>query len=1273
MPYQLKTSPHNFLIVEGIDKYKKGILFPFNITFDEGEISLPFAMHVLNEIRDNSALLNNVKIMSYFGENKEFAILAFDCKDIMETTHPEVPLVDNVVYKGKIIAKTKRSTIISVNGFYGYTNEATDKELEESINVTVTRNTENKLSFCKLCIHNGETSNMNRVNYTHSEEIDEFLDKEELAALKEDQKEAIEWVLHNIEGTTRKNINVVKEILHLTYNPMHQSELVSFLSKNPQYFDENNFWMGAYRDKSSNDVKLIIYDSQDVVIEVQVNESGMWIQEFSHDRIKSNAQFLMNSNLKALVIAGSSIKFHDSSYHSEDNVEKGEKILNQLHVAKEILFDLKKEIKSLKEKAGIEYLILKEYLSYQESKEREYYKSNAVHIFENQAQITTATTSDRTALFLEYIPELTKLYTEEDEDICHIEIRRDDKPINAILKTYPEKDGYIIEFFNEHTDIEGLKKSGFDIRRRAGIRHLLLQKDSIKDFLYSEGESDIFSKLITGQLISPEPDENIQFFDSKFSNVEAGNNQPLAIRKAVNNKDIFLIQGPPGTGKTSVIVEIIKQLVIYRNERVLVCSQAHSAVKNIYDRLVNSEEKIRIGFLDDEETMKPDSLEEHSKFLMNNILLLNKLEKCNEEEEIQKLYNSFEYKCSTKEIFKMEHKHIIDYFQAEKLGDASEWTCILSDLRKGLTEVEKNAAEFNNARHFQGLNVVMGTCIGIGLNTALQKSGIKFDTVIIDEAGKANLSETTVPMQLGRKYILVGDNKQLPPYMDVQEIEAFIRNEQNNTLNLKEVQNAISSSLFEDFLNDSHFPKESTIQLNYQYRMNPEIGNYISELFYKKTLKNGCGTEKQVCKLRSFPSAVTFIDTSSTDREKAYEKGSAKEGWYNPEEVTIFRERMLPRLKETVTENTNISIGIITPYRKQRELLQKEVKGTLLEDCIYTIDSIQGSEFDIVVLSLVRSFNTRYGNRTVGFLDDMRRLNVALSRAKKKLIIIGNLNTLCDERAHDKKGSNLDIEPVEVFKKLRLIQDRTAEKTSWDKLMTLMNENHLKVGDLLTDCTWEWDGDDNITDKVYIHIELDGSTHTFPMKADAAFRHYGVHQDRINVSFLGLASNDRAHFQYNPDVSIAELVEDGILTSVNARFVEWTDDVEKKEALFNFEDDSETCLKIFGKIAKEHIIFALLESQYVEYIPLYIDPDMGTVSLDQKPYIRFQEKYKVGEYVKVKVIDSTYSTKYYIVKCDNIYGKVQKSHSPKLSQGQEVDATIYNICKQTINFNISKR
>lgn len=1269
MSYKVSEIHQNFLILEGGAEFSIGLLYLHNIYFDGEEMSLPFAKDIMKRLQKNTSLLKNIRILKRFGTNDEYALLSYDCKNLINAPSTTTKLSENTIYKGIVIAKTINSAIISVNGCFGYVDGPNAKNIEDTISVAIIKNCESQFGFYKF-IEANEVENVDLENIEISEVVEEFLSQEELAVIENQNientewKEKIEWVLNNIDGITRKNINVVRYELHLSFNPNIQSDLTRFLQDHPRYFSDNNFWIGGYKDKRTNDIKFIIYDSNDVVIETQVNERGIWVQEFSHNKNKSNAQFLLNSNVKALVISGSNIVFHEHNYLCQDYLHVGNKILHQLYVAKEILPQLKKTIKSLKERAGVEYLILKKYLTYQENKEREYNRENIVNIPSGNAKISTSANKCETALSLDLSTNISSLFVESDEDVCHVEIISNSTKINAELKMNENNDGYNIEFYNNHLDIEGIRKEGFEIRRRAGVKHLVVQKESIDNFVYGEGNIDIFDKLNRGELIPPIPEEDIVFFDSKFSNVEEGNNQPLAIKKAVNNNDIFLIQGPPGTGKTSVIVEIIKQLVINRGERVLVCSQAHSAVKNIFDRLNGVDDRIKIGNIDEESTMTPDDLYEHPEFLKNNELLLKKLENCTSIQALKDdIIHKYQYESSAKKIFNSSHEYICDYYNDNKPNSSIEWIEILSELHNGLIELGDDAKAFNNARHYQSLNVVMGTCIGIGMNTDLQRSGMVFDTVIIDEAGKANLSETTVPMKLGKKYILVGDNKQLPPFIDTEDIYEFIENSEGN-LSRDEVEDAISSSLFEDFLEDVNFPKESSVLLNYQYRMNPEIGNYISELFYNEALLNGKGTEKQVCNLRSFPSAVTFIDTSSI-HEKAYENGSSKEGLYNTKEISIFRERLLPKLLDLFAEDSNINVGIITPYRRQRALFLKEVEGTPLNNSVYTIDSIQGSEFDIVILSLVRAFNTKNRNKTVGFLDDMRRLNVALSRAKKKLIIIGNLDTLCDEKAHFKMQSNINVNPIEVFNKLRLIQDRTTQKTSLDSLMSEVKYDRIPKGSIIKNCTWKYDKHDR--NKININLEINGDIHTFPMKADRLFSIYGTNNETINVEFLDFDKNGRALFKYVPDITISEMIDDGVLFNVKAKMIEWIDDDKMCKAIFEFEDGSDAILNISNDFNPKHIIWDLLESEYIDFIPVYVNNYM--VSLDIKPYNEFREKYKEGDNLTVTIIDDTYQD-YYIVKYGDVYGKLNKYNRSHLKRNQDVKVYIYRVYLIGVTFNL---
>lgn len=1254
----------NFIIVNGEPEFSYGILFTHNIVYDGEEISLPFAKEVIKNILKNEELyLADLYIISRFGIDNNNAILGYDCKSFFRDAYGEndIQLKENIVYRGTIIAKTLSETIISLNGQYGYIKGITEENIDANIPVSIIEKAKNKFGFCRFAIAK-EYEDVEDISEV-SDSIDKFLSKEELAAIEEEQKEKISWVLENIDGVTRRNINVVREKIHLSYNPNIQSDLAKFLKESPHYFSENNFWIGAYKTKDSGDVKIIIYDSKDVVLEVLVNATGMWIQEFSHDRNKSNAQYLIRNNQKALVMSGNNILLHEGTYLREGYVETGEKILNQLEVAKYILPEIKKQIKDIKEKFGFEYILLKNFLKYQEDKEKEYNKTHLIKIAPNQAQLTTSISSGNpsSALFIDKCYGAHTLYTENDSEVCYIEVSNYKMVIKAELIEEPLKNGYIIEFYGHHFDIESFIKSGFEIRRRASIRHLILQKESINDFVYGNGRFNIFDKLNKGRLISPEPDNSLIFFDDKFNNVEEGNNQPTAIRKAVNTKDIFIIQGPPGTGKTSVIVEIIKQLVINRHEKVLVCSQAHSAVKNIYIRLKDADNRIKIGNIDESDTMEPDDMKEHTIFLSNNEILLKRL---SEKEDGEVKYDDFTYQSTSKTKYLKYHKYIYDYFKETKYDNITELINIISEFRQGLTELGDEAQAFNDATHYQGLNVIMGTCIGIGMDRNLQKSGLYFDTVIIDEAGKANLSETTVPMQLGRKYILVGDNKQLPPYMDSEEITTFL-NKYNN-VGRSEVEEALGSSLFEDFLEDKQYPKESTILLNYQYRMNPEIGEYISELFYNNELRSGKGTEKQVCRLESFTSAVTFIDTTVFGEGKdnpAYEKGGFKEGWYNPKEIEIIKERVLPRIEELLDENPKLTVGIITPYRLQRSKLLEKVRNTRLENSVYTIDSIQGSEFDIVILSLVRAFNTKFRNRKVGFLDDMRRLNVALSRAKKKLIIIGNLRTLCSPDAHTNMDGNIGVKPIEVFNKLQQIQDRTVEKTSLHILLEKKKEGIIKDGQMFTGCLWKMYENNS---KLAVGIGIDGTIHYFPIKLDEKFKRYGKRKETINIKFLCIGKDGSAKFDFIPDVPIADMVNDGFIRNVRGIAMDRVEDGDEK-MLFKFSDDSETELYISSNEYENSILWPLLNSSEDISIPLYIN-EKKEASLDISGYKYFREKYKEGDSIEVEIVDDK-NERFYIVKADNIYGKVMK-FKKKYKKNFVYQASIYKIYKKSITFNI---
>lgn len=1265
---------HNYIIIEGIDSFTSGLLFPHNIHYQGHPIGLPFSMSLMEEVKRNQSLLENCTVISSFGHDGRFALLALDCVNLIKGVSLENTLLPNKNYKGTVIANDGTSTIVSVNGQYGFIEGPVEEQVGDSIHVSPVELGSSKLEITRFSRVVSAESRTDRF-VEASSTINDFLNKEEDSVISQADKATIEWLLDNTSGITRKNINVVQLQLDLYYRASAQLDLHTFLSENPHYFEERNFWLSCYKDEATNDTKLIIYDVSNIVMEVAINDRGMWITEFSHNKSKTNAQFLIDRNQRALVIPGRNIIIHPDIFVKDDYVETGEIILAQYEVAKKILPRLAHLVKKEKERAGVDYLILRELLSFQEQKEKDLRDELSISINAEDLRITTSTDSEKPAIEILNRPDVGKLFAMKDSDECHIELLRgEEKPLKAILKESEKEGAYLIEFFHSHFSPSELSRSGIEIRRQANINHLKLQQEAIDGFVYGKDEFDIFRKLKQGELSTPEPDMTVSFFDEKFNAVEDGNNQPLAIRKAVNNQDILLIQGPPGTGKTSVIVEIIKQLVINKKERVLVCSQAHSAVKNIFDRLVGCDERIRIGNIDEEETMVSEDIKDHPEYLRNNMLLLNELQKCSRENRtvekstLERYLSGYSTPLS-KTRFLKEHDKVVQYFSTNQVVGASDYNDILNELRLGLLELGEDAIAFNNARHYQSLNVLMGTCIGIGMDYGLQRSGLIFDTVIIDEAGKANLAEATVPMRLGKKYILVGDQRQLPPYMDREEIKDFIENSDNQNLEQKEVESAISYSLFEDFLQDENFPQGNTVLLNYQYRMNPEIGDYISELFYDGKLLHGRGTEKQRCVLDGYSNAVTFIDTSTkamnNQRNIAYEQGSAQEGWYNSHEIDIILDNILPKLSLMVANDPTLTVGFITPYRRQRHFLLNKLKDTYFKGCVYTIDSIQGTEFDVVVLSLVRAFDTRRKNRTVGFLDDMRRLNVALSRAKKKLIVLGNLDTLCAKSAHMFEESNSLVSPVKVFRKLREIKVRDANKTSLKLLKDAISQGSVSLNQIFKDCRWNLDKNDYLT----FCLELNNNKLEFPLPYNEMFQRYGLCETRIDVKLLEISDKTgRARFRYLPKADIATQIADGIVDTFTAQPIEWIEGA-TNGMVFRLEDGAEIQLEVSSEISKEDFFLELLDCPNVDKIDLRIY-DNGTVNMNSKVYEEFSRLHRKGDVVSLLVIDD-HNPQYYIVRCGNVYGKVNKFHRLHLNINQKVQGRVFKVCNRWVNFSVN--
>ncbi|HAS6459670.1 TPA: AAA domain-containing protein [Vibrio parahaemolyticus] len=281
--------------------------------------------------------------------------------------------------------------------------------------------------------------------------------------------------------------------------------------------------------------------------------------------------------------------------------------------------------------------------------------------------------------------------------------------------------------------------------------------------------------------------------------------------------------------------------------------------------------------------------------------------------------------------------------------------------------------------------LVVGTLVGIG-HGGYQLDKNAFDLVVIDEAARATFSELAIAMQSAKRVLLVGDYKQLAPSYDVSHVRQVARD-----LELNEVE--VKRTDFERayYLNDGHM-------LSKQYRMAPAIGEIISHCFYDGTLSTGRPVAPDWMSSLPIPwnRTVSWIDTSGSKTfETSLDKGVA-----NKFEVDLLCSllRQLVDDKQAMAQlhlwndkDTTPAIGVITGYRKQVELLQNRLESepwaipirSMIK--VDTIDSYQGSENRIILLSLVRH-NTE---QKCGFLTDDARVNVALSRAKERLLIVG--------------------------------------------------------------------------------------------------------------------------------------------------------------------------------------------------------------------------------------------------------------------------------------------
>lgn len=274
--------------------------------------------------------------------------------------------------------------------------------------------------------------------------------------------------------------------------------------------------------------------------------------------------------------------------------------------------------------------------------------------------------------------------------------------------------------------------------------------------------------------------------------------------------------------------------------------------------------------------------------------------------------------------------------------------------------------------------VVAGTCVGLAGSLDEQSP---FDLVIVDEVSKATPTEALVPMAVSRRWVLVGDEQQLPPYADTELVDEGLL--ESYGLARKDLEETMFSQL------DPGLPEDRRLVLSEQHRMLPAIGKLVSHCFYDDKLasaRSGPSSFKSLGEV--FPAAVTWYSTARASGRRESRTGTT---FWNEAELRVIRGLLNELQAAASKEDESLEVAVISGYgeqarRLQRDLRPNDSKWSHLDLHVHPVDSFQGQERDVVIYSVTRS--NKEGQ--LGFLRSERRINVALSRAKDALVIVGD-------------------------------------------------------------------------------------------------------------------------------------------------------------------------------------------------------------------------------------------------------------------------------------------
>ncbi len=466
--------------------------------------------------------------------------------------------------------------------------------------------------------------------------------------------------------------------------------------------------------------------------------------------------------------------------------------------------------------------------------------------------------------------------------------------------------------------------------------------------------------------------------------------QQRAVETALAAKDFFLIHGPPGTGKTVTAIEILEQ-EIERKKKVLATAASNTAVDNLVEGLIKKERRVlrighpaRVDKLLREHTLDY-LIEKNEKYQKAKALRYKAYDLVEDQKKYTHPNGRWRRGLSNQQIKRMADKGRGSRgVSSSKIKEMAKWIDLQGDIDQLFNQInflEDEAVKelISNADVICSTNSTAGSKI-------LDKEN--FDLVLIDEATQATEPSTLIPIVKADKFILIGDHQQLSPTVLSQKAE----------------EEGLEKSLFERLLEEHGL--EIKKMLRVQYRMSQRIMDFSSREFYKNSLEtaetikdisifdlnlsqavgNSPAEQVLICQ-----DPIIFLDTKGMNAPEKSKNDS--KSLYN----RIEAELVMEIINQALSLGLNVNdLGVISPYKDQVKLIKSLTINNGVE--VNTVDAFQGREKELILLSLVRSNQ----QDNIGFLRDVRRLNVSLTRAKRRLIIVGDSNTISSHPVYDK-------------------------------------------------------------------------------------------------------------------------------------------------------------------------------------------------------------------------------------------------------------------------------